>query len=163
MDGERFDDLVVAFGTHRRAVLRALGAAALAAAGARATGVAAACTKNGKACDPDRPERCCSGTCKKTGRGHACKPTPGAEGCTVEEDACAGEQPLCPGDPTGACVVLDNGKPFCARASACFACDSGADCDEQFGGTGGKCVKHCPVCTEQIGVPRICVFAEAIP
>ena len=57
---------------------------------------------------------CCSRTCKKQGKGRKCAPAPDALGCTVREDACRLKTAACPGAADGFCVVLDNGKPFCA-------------------------------------------------
>jgi hypothetical protein len=125
--------------------------------GAGKTGAARACTKNGKECDPKKPRQCCSGTCKKHGKRHRCKPTPGAEGCAIRDDFCAGKAVSCPGNDNGSCVVLDSGKPFCFRSTACVDCDTDADCDAAFTATGGICVTRCPVCVP-LGTRSLCVF-----
>jgi hypothetical protein len=170
MDGNRFDQWTqrLAGGASRRGVLRGLSAAAVAVAlggrgaeaalGGRGAEAAATCIKNGKECNPKNRGRCCSGNCRKSGRGHTCKPAPNALGCTVNLDSCvAGEDPIpCPGNPDGICVVLDNGRPFCSGLSRCTACNTGADCDAAFGKQGGICVKSCPDCAGQ--GDSACVF-----
>ena len=62
MDTKRFDNLAVALGTHRRAVLGGLAAAALAGL-APASGVVAACRAPKKPCA--RKTQCCTGKCKR--------------------------------------------------------------------------------------------------
>jgi hypothetical protein len=153
MDGTQFDRWTQRIAGHasRRGVLRGLGAATVALAlGARGA-EAATCVKNGKECDPKKRGQCCSGNCRKKARGHTCKPAPGAFGCTVNEDFCVENAIPCPGNPNGKCVVLDNGKPFCAGLGQCTDCDTGADCDAAFGKQGGICVTRC-------GRGSACVF-----
>jgi hypothetical protein len=166
MDGTRFDrwTRLLATGASRRGMMRGLGAAAVAVAlGGRGAEAAATCIKNGKECDPKKRGQCCSGTCRKRkkARGHQCAPTPGALGCTVNDDSCALVFRRCPGNPDGSCIVLDNGKPFCSLgAAACATCETGADCDVAFGLKDGKCITRCPGCAANGG--SACVFPEQI-
>lgn len=163
MDGVRFDRMVRRFGdaASRRHVIAAAVAAAAAGVWAPAR-AGAVCKKDGGTCDARHSGQCCSGNCDRTGKRRRCKPAPGAEGCTVRDDACTlSGRGRCPQNDDGICVVLDNGRPFCALASACSACQTDADCDRVFQSKGGKCIKHCQVCKETSG-GRACVFPEPI-
>jgi len=112
-----------------------------------------ACRKNGKACDDDKKNGdCCSGTCRKG----KCRATPGAAGCTVRQDSCKEGQLPCPNNPSGFCVVLDNGKPFCAAEAGCADCGSDDRCAVLSGGIPGKCIKTCPLCVDTTN--RACVY-----
>lgn len=177
MEGARFDYLTRRFAgaAPRRLGRRRLTAGALAALfgiGAPRLG-AAACARNGETCDPKKPRRCCSGTCvkrKRKGRGHACRPRPAAApgpvpdplGCTVQDDFCVSSFRFCPDNPDGECVVLDDGRPFCALTLGCVDCATDADCDARVGDphAGGRCVKDCPRCNLQGN--NFCVFATVI-
>jgi hypothetical protein len=164
MEATRFDAMTIRLAGRPRSRRGALGLAAGAALSSlfgRETTEAAACVKDGKACDPrKRGGGCCSGTCKKKGNGHKCKPAPDALGCTVREDACRVQSAACPGDADGFCVVLDNGKPFCALGAICYPCESDADCDQESGTTGGRCIERCPACDGFDGAA--CVFPEPL-
>lgn len=163
MDEVRFDRFVRRLGRDRasrrrfaRGLVGAAAAAVVAALG-RQPVAAATCAKNGAVCDPRRPGQCCSGACARTGRHHRCKPTPGAEGCTVRQDICVNDLHACPDKPGGSCVVLDDGLPFCALASGCLACEADADCNAAFRTDGGRCIKQCPVC-DIVSGGHACVF-----
>ena len=133
--------LTVAMESTRRGLLRlGLGGGLAALVFGTVVEQALACRKNGKPCGSGRNGNCCSGTCKRG----KCRPTPGALGCTVNSgDVCKNQFIPCPQNPTGVCLLLDNGKPFCIEASDCRACTSNADC---ITFPNGKCVKTCPIC-----------------
>lgn len=63
----------------------------------------------------------------------------------------------CPQDAGGRCVVLDNGRPFCARETACFECRSNVDSNRRFKRTGGRCPR-CDNCARSDR--RACVFGR---
>ncbi len=167
MDGTMFDQWtrLLASAVSRRAVVGGLGAATAAAPlggrGIEEAGAAALCIRDGKDCDPRRGARCCSGICRKRrkARGHLCAHNLAARGCTVNAVSCTTDSPLCPGDSSGVCIVLDNGQPVCTRNRGCSACETGADCDAAFDSVGGICVTRCPDCAETGG--RACVFPIA--
>lgn len=163
MDAYRFDAVIRSLGAaaDRRAALRGLAVAVAALAGGGGAARAATCLKNGKTCNPKRSGQCCSGTCAKKGRGHTCRRSPGAQGCTVHDDLCLLHTRRCPGNPDGMCVVLDDGRPFCSLGSFCFDCKTGADCDTTFQAEGGKCIKHCRACAAESS-GHACVFPVPI-
>jgi hypothetical protein len=161
MDGSHFDRMLrsLAVGGSRRGLLRRIAATTLGAALGRAVSAETlACARNGKRCDPKQPSTCCSGTC---GKSHRCKPAKGAQGCTIDDNICVGQQRRCPGNHNGECVVLDSGKPFCIDPDLgdCHNCATEADCDAAFGLSGGRCVTNCPFCAIS-GVTRACVFPQ---
>lgn len=138
MDGDRFDALAraVGGGRSRRGLLKALGAAALGAAGLNREAEAASCTKAGQACGSTKPA-CCKGTTCANGYCLAvCTPncdgkTCGPNGCGGSCGACSSGQSCC-GD--GTCADL-------TTTSNCGAC--GHACKAGQGCVNGKCVKGC--------------------
>jgi hypothetical protein len=164
MDIDRFERFARRFGASggrrpaRRDVAGGVQTVLLAVGGASPT---LACAKNGERCNPKRPSQCCSGTCKKSGKRGACKPTQGAFGCTIDHDLCQGDATRCPGNAKGFCVVQDDRKPFCTPQIDCAACATGADCDQTFQREGGVCITDCAFCVS-IGLKSACVFPPPI-
>ncbi len=165
MDGSRFDrwtKTMAEGASSRRGVLRLAMGTGLAAIGlGAAAGEALACRKNGKACDDDKKNvDCCSGIC----RSGKCRSNKAAVGCTVRSrDACtsSSSQVPCPKNPDGFCVLLDDGKPFCAESAGCFDCRSDDECTELADGIPGKCLKTCRACPNTNN--RACVFKKSPP
>jgi hypothetical protein len=164
MEAKRFDAITIRMAgpsRSRRGVLGLAVGAALASVFGHKEADAAACVKDGKTCDPGkRGGGCCSGTCKKRGNSHKCKPAPGALGCTVRKDACRLNSAACPGAADGLCVILDNGSPLCALGAVCSPCETDAACDQAYDKTGGRCIQRCPVCDPDDGTA--CVFPEPL-
>lgn len=160
MDDKRFDQwtrTLAAGGWSRRNVGRLALGGGLATLGlGLGAETALACRRNKKPCAKGiRHGNCCSGTCRK----RKCRPTKGAAGCTVQHDICTGEGATpCPNNPeNGACVKLDNGKPFCFQALTCEACTSNADCTFR---PNGKCLKTCEFC-DPFSDGQACVYPPA--
>ncbi len=165
MDGVRFDrwtKTMATGATSRRGALRlAMGSGLAAVALGAATSDALACRKNGKSCDDKKQNGdCCSGIC----RSGKCRSNQAAVGCTVRSgDSCKQSNSLvpCPKNPVGFCVLLDDGKPFCAFFGDCVFCRSDDDCTELSGGIPGKCIKTCQACRGETD-SRACFYKEPI-
>lgn len=143
----------VAMESTRRGLLR-LGGGLAALVFGTVVEQALACRKNGKPCGSGRNGNCCSGTCKRG----KCRPTPGALGCTVNSgDVCKNQFIPCPQNPTGVCLLLDNGKPFCYEAAGCEGCASHADCTTF---PNGRCITNCPACAPPSASGTACVYPE---
>ncbi len=159
MDGTHFDLLAkrLAGSTPSRRGLLRLGLAGGLSALHFSQGAdeALACRRNGKPCGGGRNGGCCSGTCKRG----KCRPTPGAAGCQVNSgDLCQNQFVDCPQNPDGACLLLDNGKPFCSAGLDCQACTANADCNAF---PNGKCVKTCPICGVVSPIDQACTYPAA--
>ena len=149
MDGQRFDEMTIALGTRRRAVLGALLAGGLGAVLGRTPAEAGppACKAPGQVCT--KRGDCCATPCKKK-RGKKqgrCKACGGGRAycngvcCAAGEDcrggACTCAGASCPGGCCGGgtiCVSPPTDAQCGTNGAACVACATGQRCQ------GGACV-----------------------
>ena len=162
MDDRRFDRLARNIGNgSRRRLLRVTLATLVPSIwlAARALEAAAACRRPGSHCK--RTSQCCSGECRKKGRGRRkkCAPLPAnAHGCSIDDASCPNGQDgtPCPNLPGGRCRITLRGRPVCAVRSEnlCETCNDNADCIATQG-LGAICIR-CESCAS--GATCICPF-----
>lgn len=158
MDAERFDALTRNFftGASRRGLFVALvSGLAMFAAGPEVARGGARCKDGGAKCK--KSSECCAGSCKgKKRKKRKCQAAPDeARGCAVNDPY--GRS--CPGRTNDSqyCWVTLDGKPFCGTSVKCFSCASNADCAQEVGFTGARCVETPEGCSAQYNY-RSCVI-----
>jgi len=153
MDAERFDRLALSL---RRARTRRSVVALLAGLGLtrRVTRAASVCQENGARCGRATDHICCSGRCVRKHGTHKkfCRRVPSQGICTFASNACVAGGVItgCAkgGGSECQCYVTSDGFSFCGdtTGSACFTCETNADCEQRFGGKPGDRCVQCPIC-----------------
>ncbi|HEU5433824.1 MAG TPA: hypothetical protein VFU81_19295 [Thermomicrobiales bacterium] len=164
MDANRFDALVRALYSRRRAVQTLAGLGAGLGLTRRAEAAVAECLAGGSPCEPGAVATCCSNICKSSKKHKGkffCAPAGEPFGCTKHDNACShgGTDTPCPAIPDQTdtfCVNDKKGKPFCGVDGVCAQCTRDADCVGGFGNL-ARCVKCSPCKHETQGVKTACI------
>jgi hypothetical protein len=145
MDGKRFDDLVRAFASSRRSLIRGVVGLAAAAGAGGLNSAAARCKRFGRPCGA--PSDCCSGVCT-TG---ICQCQAGTGPCVNRRGKTVCVAPCPPDQKLGRdcrCLCKVDGRP--PRDGVCVCKDAGVDCTADAECCSGICDEYTGVCSGPI-------------